>query len=99
MKAATAGTRRSFVEDRAAEGSREVGDATAFVSHAWGYQFLDVVAALLEFGADARAVDAAGTSVLHYACYTCLSPAVVTLLLRAGALVWMGWAEQRHVVA
>lgn len=48
---------------------------------------VDVVAALLEYGADARALDAAGTSVLHYACYTCLSPAVVTLLLRAGALV------------
>ena len=46
VKDATLVTLRSYVEDLAAAGSPHVGDATAFVSHAWGYVFLDVVAAM-----------------------------------------------------
>jgi tetratricopeptide (TPR) repeat protein len=43
--AATAASSKSFCDAEALRGSPEVAPATAFLSHAWGYNFLDVVAA------------------------------------------------------
>ena len=60
VKAATLASQRSFVEDRAAEGGACVGDATAFVSHAWAYLFLDVVAAMEAWEAKRAAPSAGG---------------------------------------
>ena len=46
---ATADTARSYCQQLLDRGSRDVAGATAFVSHAWAYRFLDVVDALSTF--------------------------------------------------